>query len=49
MGSLPPRSGLAYLISAPLGPQGTGQFSDDVILNAKVIDVLIRIIRGEGL
>jgi hypothetical protein len=45
MGSLAPRSGLAYLISAPLGPQRTGQFSDDVILNAEVIDVLIVITR----
>jgi hypothetical protein len=32
-------------MSASLGPQGTGQFSDDIVLKAKVIDVLIGVTR----
>jgi hypothetical protein len=36
---------LAYLISAPLGPERTGQLPDDIVLNPKIIDILIRITR----
>jgi hypothetical protein len=45
MESLTHRLGLAYLISASLGPQRTGQLPDDIVLNAKIIDVLIVITR----
>lgn len=44
-GRLPYRLGLAYLISAPLGPERTGQLPDDIVLNPKIIDILIRITR----
>jgi hypothetical protein len=32
-------------MSASLGPERTGQFSDDIVLKAKVIDVLIVVTR----
>jgi hypothetical protein len=33
------------MMLSPAGPQGTGQFSDDIVLKAKVIDVLIGVTR----
>ena len=48
-GCLPPRSAIACLMSSLVGPQRLGQFPNDIILKAKVINFIIRIVCWESL